>query len=157
MFRKLRFLLPIVFLAGAMAMSAAPQDLEEQARIIGGKLMAPCCWAEPVSQHLSPAAEEMRGQIREMLAAGKSEQEIIEFYVAQYGERILASPPPRGFNLLAYILPVAFAAAGALLLVFVLRRLRSRGVPATPAPQKPAALSDPYSERIDKELRDLDL
>jgi cytochrome c-type biogenesis protein CcmH len=147
----------VLIMAWFMATGAVSQDLEEQARIIGGKLMAPCCWAEPVSQHLSPVAEEMRGQIREMLAAGRSEQEILDFYVARYGERILASPPPHGFNLLAYILPPAFAAVGTLALVFILRRLRLRGNAAGPSPQKPVAGPNPYSERIEKELRDIDL
>ena len=114
----------VLIMAWFMATGAVSQDLEEQARIIGGKLMAPCCWAEPVSQHLSPVAEEMRGQIREMLAAGRSEQEILDFYVARY---------------------------------FILRRLRLRGNAAGPSPQKPVAGPNPYSERIEKELRDIDL
>lgn len=84
-----------------LATSVWDQTLEEKARAIEGKLMAPCCWSQPVAQHYSQAAGEIRRGVREMLAAGKSEQKILEYYVANHGERILASPRARGFNLLA--------------------------------------------------------
>ena len=146
-------------LLAAVVLSAVllpAQDLNEQTRAIAGKLMAPCCWAEPVSQHLSPVAEEMRGEIRSMLAAGKSEQEILDFYVAKHGVRILARPPARGFNLLAYVLPPVFAVAGTLVLILALKRLRRLRVAGQPAGTGAQPLDDRYAERIEKELRDLD-
>jgi cytochrome c-type biogenesis protein CcmH len=135
-----------------LSIQAAAQEKEEIARRIEGELMAPCCWAEPVSQHLSPIAEEMRREIRAMLAVGKTEQEILDIYVAKYGERILTTPPARGFNLLAYIMPWVLAVTGVVAVVVVLKRwlaLRSADS-ATPA------VDDRYADRIDRELRDLE-
>ena len=134
------------------ATQALAQDKENVARCIEGELMAPCCWAEPVSQHLSPIAEEMRREIRALLAAGKSEQEILDIYVARYGERILTTPPARGFNLLVYILPWVIALAGMAGVVFVLRRWLA----LRPAASATPAADGRYADRINRELRDLD-
>ena len=129
--------------------SASAQENNEVARRIEDKLMAPCCWAEPVSHHMSPIAAEMRREIRAMLAAGKSEQEILDVYVARYGERILTTPPARGFNLLVYILPWVIALAGITAVALVLRRWLA---PRPAAPASPA-LGERYEDRIDRELR----
>ena len=83
-------------------------------------------------------------------------QQVLDHYVAQYGERILASPRARGFNLLAYILPwFVFAAAGTLL-VLLLRRWRRGGIEAKAEIRPAAAVIDPYAERIEKELREFE-
>jgi cytochrome c-type biogenesis protein CcmH len=95
----------------SLVSSAAPQASEETAREIKGMLMAPC-WSQPVSQHYSEAADQIRKEIRQLLATGKSKQEILDYYVAEYGERLFSSPRPHGFNLLAYILPVASLLTG---------------------------------------------
>jgi len=145
-----------VMLTLALAGPAMSQPLDERARSLEGKLMAPCCWTQPVAQHYSDAADKMRKEIREMLASGSSEQQVLDHYVAQYGERILASPRARGFNLLAYILPWFFFAAAGTLLVLLLRRWRRGGIPVKPAIQPASAAIDPYAERIEKELREFD-
>ena len=127
----------------ALALADPPGDpaLELRARAIEEKVIAPCCWKQPVSQHYSEAATTIRRQIREMLSAGKSEEQILDFYVAEYGERVLASPRARGFNILAYVLPWAGLAAGIAVLVLALRRWLSRKVlpvpgeiPSSPGP-----------------------
>ena len=143
----------IGLLAGSfLSIPAASQGKDEMARRIEGELMAPCCWGEPVSQHVSPIAKEMRGEIRSMLADGRSEQEILDLYVAKYGERILTTPPARGFNLLVYILPWVIALAGVAAVTWVLRRWLAR----RPAASADPALEERYADRMDRELHDLD-
>jgi cytochrome c-type biogenesis protein CcmH len=149
----LRIMIPVGLLGlSLLIIPVAAQEKEEIARRIEGELMAPCCWAEPVSQHLSPIAEEMRREIRAMLAAGKSEQEILDLYVARYGERILTTPPARGFNLLAYIMPWVLAVTGVVAVVVVLKRWLA----LRPAESATPAVDDCYADRIDRELRDLE-
>ena len=150
-------ILRMLITAGLLGLSfptilAAAQEKEEIARRIEGELMAPCCWAEPVSQHLSPIAEEMRREIRAMLSAGKTEQEILDIYVARYGERILTTPPARGFNLIAYIMPWVLAVTGVVAVIVVLRRWLALRPADSPTP----AVDDRYTDRIDRELRDLE-
>jgi cytochrome c-type biogenesis protein CcmH len=144
----------ILMLAMITVVPSRAATLEEQARVIEGKLIAPCCWTQPVSQHYSQAAEEIRQGIRQMLAAGKSEQQILDYYVGQYGERILASPRARGFNLLAYILPWVFLVAASAVVVLFLRRWTKRPLAQT-APDTPDfAPEGSYMERVERELRE---
>jgi cytochrome c-type biogenesis protein CcmH len=144
-----------IVLAFSFAALAVPQNTEETAHEIERLLIAPCCWSQPVAQHYSEAADQIRKEVRELLAAGKSKQEILDYYVSRYGERILASPRPRGFNLLAYILPAVFllAGTGVVILFLIKQTVRS-------ADQSLSALAEPlldeqYASRVERELREL--
>lgn len=141
-----------VFLWSLISFGAADDSTEEIARDIEDNLIAPCCWSTPVSQHYSPVADEIRMEVRAMLAEGKSRDEILNHYVAQYGERILAAPRVEGFNILAYVLPWAALILGAWLLIALIKKLRS---PApTPSPAK--APDARYASRIEKELEEFE-
>jgi cytochrome c-type biogenesis protein CcmH len=72
----------------------------------------------------SPAelAIEMKGVVREQLAAGKTPQDVREYFIAKYGEWVLLEPDPRGFNLLVYLLPVLGVLGGALFIWSFVRR-----------------------------------
>lgn len=134
---------------------AVPESAEETAREIETMLIAPCCWSQPVSQHYSEAADQIRKKVRRLLAAGKSKQEILDYYVLAYGERILASPRPHGFNLLAYILPWAFLVTGVAVLIIFLRKWTRRppNMPGSDAALAP--LAEQYASRVEHELREL--
>ena len=136
-----------------MAFSITNQT-DEKAREIEDNLIAPCCWSQPVSQHQSAAAEEIRKGVREMLAAGKTREEILEYYVAIHGERILATPRARGFNALVWVMPGIALILGAWLLVMILKRLRVPRV--SMQPERSTRPPDQYSAVIDQELRDLE-
>ncbi|GBD26094.1 Cytochrome c-type biogenesis protein CcmH [bacterium HR30] len=64
----------------------------------------------------------LRKEIREQMALGKSKEEILRYFEAKYGEKILSSPTTRGFNLLAWIAPFFAVAVGGVFLVWTLRR-----------------------------------
>jgi cytochrome c-type biogenesis protein CcmH len=146
-----------IVLAVALTGSSVDPGIELRAKAIEEKIIAPCCWTQPVSQHYSEAASTIRKQIREMLAAGKSEEQILDYYVAEYGERILASPPARGFNILVYVLPWVSLVAGTAVLGLVLRRwLSPKGAPGPGEILTPLAPGADYDARIEKELRQLE-
>ena len=73
-------------------------------------------------------ALEMRSKIRELIAAGRTDEQVLEYFVARYGDYILLEPRKRGFGWAAYALPLAAVLLGALLLVGVYgaRRLPRR-------------------------------
>lgn len=145
-----------ILFAVLLAMPALAQSLEEQAKELEGKIIAPCCWSQPVSQHYSAAADEIRTAVRQMLAEGKTSQQILDHYVSVYGERILASPRAKGFNLLAYVLPYVSLGLGMIVVVLILRKLRDR-IPATAKPAASPQPPDPrYSARLEKELREFE-
>jgi cytochrome c-type biogenesis protein CcmH len=150
--------LTLVALTLAGSQPAPPAATEREAKQIETMLIAPCCWTAQVSQHQSEASLQVKGEIREMLAAGRTRQQVLDAFVVRYGERILAEPPARGFGRLLYVaLPLAFVLSGALLVVFVRRASRS-GAPAAAAGGEAAGSTgdDRYAAQLDDELRDMD-
>jgi cytochrome c-type biogenesis protein CcmH len=126
----------------------------EQVHKIARQLMAPCCWSETADVHQSPAAEEVKAQIRSALQQGYTEQQILEGFVAAYGERILAKPRAVGFNLLVWILPAVAIVFGSLV---AWRYLRRSSQPKTlTKPAKPVARDDPYGQQLERELEAFD-
>jgi cytochrome c-type biogenesis protein CcmH/NrfF len=144
--------------APAAPASGLSADLEREARAVEALVIAPCCWSQQVSLHDSPAATEMKADIRRRLGAGQNRQAILAAYVAEHGERILAEPPARGFNRLLYVLPPLLGLAGLGVLILVVRRfmLSGRVGGTTPAAAGAAPASGAYDARLDEELRDLD-
>ena len=124
-------------------------DSEAFAKGIERDLIAPCCWTQTIAEHRSEAAEKMRQELREMIRKGASRQQILDFFIARHGERILAAPRPRGFNLAAYILPGLGILAGAGIVASLLRRWKA------PFPAALAATQEKdreYLARIEREL-----
>jgi cytochrome c-type biogenesis protein CcmH len=121
-------------------------------REIEDNLIAPCCWSQPVSQHYSEAAEQIRNEVHAMVAAGKSRDEILDYYVAKYGERILATPRAKGFNVLVYILPWVALILGACLVIVLLKKLRAPAAAPNPLP----LADNRYASVIEKEMKDLE-
>jgi cytochrome c-type biogenesis protein CcmH len=150
-FRTGSFFLAL-FLAAVTSCGVENPEDAKLVREITDNLIAPCCWSSPVSQHFSDVAEQIRAEVREMVAAGKSREEIMDYYVAKYGERILASPRPKGFNVLAYVLPWAALAMGAWFLIVLLKKLRSPGLAVIP----PQSIDQRYSEIVEKEIKELE-
>jgi cytochrome c-type biogenesis protein CcmH len=149
-------LLALVVLMAVGAPSTDPIALEREARQLETMLIAPCCWMQPVSQHQSQASDEVKQQIRVLLAAGKTRQEVLDAFVVQYGPRILAEPPAEGVGRLLYVgLPLAFVLSAAALVLY-LRRTTVRP-PTSRAPTEALEASDDaYAARLDDELRDMD-
>ena len=98
-----------------------------------------------------------RIEIHNLLAQGKTREDVIQYYITKYGSQIaLASPIDKGFNRLAWLLPYSLAVVAAGLLGYGGYRLARR--PAPLAPAGPAmAVSDPdLQDRLEDELRNLD-
>jgi cytochrome c-type biogenesis protein CcmH len=130
------------------------QTADKKVREIEDNLIAPCCWSQTVSQHYSEVSEQIRQEVRAMVAAGKSRDEILDYYVAKYGERILATPRAKGFNRMVYILPWAALVLGAWLLIVLLRKQRQPEFAAVPNP--PSVSDERYTAIIEKEMKEMD-
>ena len=140
-----------------MAVAATdPAALEREAKAIEALLIAPCCWSQQVSVHQSPVTDEIRQNIRQLLNDGKTRQQIVDVYVAEYGDRILAEPPARGFNRLFYVGPWLFLFGSVGLVVRRDSKTARTPVAATAAPEPAARPTEDESDRIDEELRNLD-
>lgn len=109
-----------------------PAETPDPSRPIERRFLAPCCWRESIAFHRSTEAEAMRAEIRELVQSGKTENEIVEIFVARYGERILREP--RGKLLLwLTIVPLLAILAGSLWVAAYLLRARRQIPEVTPA------------------------
>jgi len=158
----LSFLLAIAVAPTVVHAQTAPSEAASReilAKQIETELIAPCCWSQQVSQHESPAATEIRVDVRRRLAEGQTHDQILDAYVAEYGGRILAVPPAKGFNYLLFTLPpLLFLATGVLVILFV-RKASRRGQAdhaTLPAVTPAGTSSGQLEQQLDDELRDLD-
>lgn len=130
--RSLLLLLALIALVAAvwsyiLIATPPPQTLDQRVYYVGEQLKCPVCQNESVADSSASIAEQMRLVIREQLQAGKSEQQVLRYFAAHYGNQILLTPPPQGFNLLAWLMPVAMLLIGLGLLTFVARDWRAQG------------------------------
>ncbi|MBM3123078.1 MAG: hypothetical protein FJZ97_12980 [Chloroflexi bacterium] len=139
-------------LAGsAAAQGTSPTDDEVNA--IAKQLYCPVCENIPLDVCPTQACAQWRDTIRLKLAEGWTERQIKDFFVEQYGARVLATPPAEGLNWLVYVLPPVAFLAGAFLLFRALRSWRQAAAAAPAAPAAPAGSDDPYVRRLEDELR----
>ena len=101
-------------------------------------------------------AGEMNREVRAKLEAGESDEEIYDFYVAQFGAQVLAAPRAEGFNLLGWIFPFVVLGLGAGVVVATYRRLRGEDGQDSSAPHPERTVDPRVRERIQRELADLD-
>ena len=129
--------------ASAVAAAAPPNAADLESEIV-----CPVC-ETTLDQSNAPIAERMKAFIRTRIAAGDSEQQIKDALVAEFGQEVLAEPPGGGFGLLAWLLPLAALAAGAVAVAFLVRRWSRRRAPDA----DDGAPLDPELERlVDEEL-----
>jgi cytochrome c-type biogenesis protein CcmH len=106
--------------------SSADTTLDRRTRELASQLRCPVCQGLSINDSPAELAVEMKGVVREQLAAGKSPGEVREYFIEKYGEWVLLEPDPRGFNVLVYAIPVlALLGGGAFVWAYV-RRLTRR-------------------------------
>jgi cytochrome c-type biogenesis protein CcmH len=95
----------------AFAAAAPVATPEAHAYAIGERLACPICEGLSVADSPSALAQQMRAEITDQIAAGQSDAQIQQYFVARYGPAILLTPPKQGFTLLAWWVPVLFIVA----------------------------------------------
>ena len=111
-------LLLILLLAAQPLWAVQPSEmlddpaLEARAREISEGLRCPVCQNESIDESNAPISHELRVLLRERLVAGDSDQEVVDFLVARFGEFILLEPDARGANVILWLAaPVLLALA----------------------------------------------
>lgn len=141
-------------LAGVWAMrvsAQAPTPSDDDVNRIAKQLYCPVCESTPLDVCPTEACRQWRELIRTMLADGKSEAEIKQYFVTQYGARVLAEPPNR---LISYLVPAVIILLGVLLLArgfqMWMKPSTTQAAPAGNDSQQPV---DPYVARLEEELK----
>jgi cytochrome c-type biogenesis protein CcmH len=134
---------------------AANEPTADEVNRIAKQLYCPVCPSTPLDVCETKACEDWRALIRDKLAAGESEEAIIDYFVAQFGTRVLAAPPRRGPTLLVWLIPPLGLLAGGWLFWRLLRSRRSDLAPVTPALNGQESLSIPteYLTRLEEDVR----
>jgi cytochrome c-type biogenesis protein CcmH len=147
-----------VMLAAVSAWAAAPPTTPVAAQVdeqtvhqVASELRCVVCQSLSVADSPSETANQMRGIIRERLAAGESPAQVRAYFVEKYGDWILLSPPASGFNLLVWVVPFIGLGLGLVLVAVVVRRWSRGSRTSVPAQPDPA-----MRERIRREMAEMD-
>lgn len=129
-----------------------PTPTDDEVNRIAKQLYCPVCESTPLDVCPTEACRQWRDLIRTMLAEGKSEEEIKQYFVTQYGARVLAEPPNR---LVTYLVPAAAILLGAFLLFRGFQMWMKPSVVEEAADAEPEAKvdQDPYIARLEEELK----
>jgi cytochrome c-type biogenesis protein CcmH len=134
----------LLWLACALALAQSP-EAEKRVAALAHELRCLVCQNQTLADSNAPLAVDLRNQIREQLAAGKSESDVIDFMVARYGDFVLYRPPFKATTVLLWAGPLLLMLIGLAALYYRLRRKR-----ADPGPE----LSDQDRLRAEALLRD---
>lgn len=106
------------------AATAPPTEGQSQERLfaISSQLKCQQCVGESVADSQSPSAVQFREEVADQMAQGRTDDEIISFFVERYEQEILLTPPSSGVGSLVWIVPVVAAAGALILLVGAFRR-----------------------------------
>jgi cytochrome c-type biogenesis protein CcmH len=135
------------------APAQGPTPTDDEVNRIAKQLYCPVCESTPLDVCPTEACRQWRDLIRTMLTEGKSEEEIKQYFVAQYGVRVLDEPPNR---LVTYLVPGVAILLGAFLLfrgfqMWMKPSKTAAGAVETEQAAKP--VQDPYIARLEEELK----
>jgi cytochrome c-type biogenesis protein CcmH len=140
-------------LALALVAPAAASERHPTLGELEGEVMCPTC-KTTLDQSTAPIANRIRQYISRRIAAGDTKSEIKRKLVLQFGPAVLAEPSKHGFNLLAWVLPLAGLGLGAVALGAL--SWRWSHARATPAPADASELDPELERRVDEELARFD-
>lgn len=139
-----------------IAQAASADEIDTRVVELSGKIACNCgCGKKVVEKCFCGVADGLRSELRSQVAAGSTNAQVLDNFVQKYGEEILASPVPEGFNLTAWAAPFTALLLGIALVGVLLSKWRRRSTTdteSTPAPgPSPAAPADPYEEAFEAE------
>jgi cytochrome c-type biogenesis protein CcmH len=140
-----------------LAQDATPRPVtDDQVNAVARGLYCPVCENIPLDVCGTQACAQWRDLIREKLAQGWTDVQIKQYFVDQYGDRVLATPPARGLNWLVYVIPPLAILAGAYILFRAFQAWRkpvSDAPPALVVDGEPPSIDNEYVARIEEELK----
>ncbi|HEX8050428.1 MAG TPA: cytochrome c-type biogenesis protein CcmH [Solirubrobacterales bacterium] len=153
----MRALLGVLAALAVAAPTAAAAEPRASLTEIEKQVMCPVC-GTLLQLAESPQAQREKAFIRRLIAEGKSEEQVKDALVAEYGDEVLALPQGSGFSLSAYVVPiVAFLVAAVALALGVLRWRRAGGGSDDGSGARPSGPRGEDAERLDADLARYDL
>jgi cytochrome c-type biogenesis protein CcmH len=142
-----------IFFPNTFAFAQGPTPTDDEVNRIAKQLYCPVCESTPLDVCPTEACRQWRDVIRTMLAEGKSEEEIKQYFVQQYGARVLAEPPNR---LASYLVPAVAILLGAFMLFRGFRMWMKPSITESSvegAKREAKPVQDPYIAKLEEELK----
>ncbi len=121
----------------------AGQQLFHETNRVGSLLRCPVCQGMSIADSPAEMAVNMKGQVRELLARGYTEEQILKYFELSYGQFVLLKPKFEGVTGMVWVLPVLALLIGIAIVFVKLRKLER-----APAPTPAAPSEDPYVARV---------
>lgn len=121
------------FALAAQTESVQEDPIERKVLEIAKHLRCAVCQNQPVSESNADLAKDMRVIIREQVIAGKSQDEIIDYFVQRYGDYVLLKPPFDAAGTVVWLVPPLVFIVLAISAFFFLRQRARRSVPPPPS------------------------
>ena len=146
----------LLFLAILVALPAAAvietyefssEELEQRYQRLSGELRCPKCQNQNIADSNAPIAQDLRKLLYQQLEAGASDQEILDYMVARYGEFVRYRPRFSGVTAVLWLAPALLLLAGAAVVFLTLRGRRKPGAADA------AELSPEEAERLQALLK----
>lgn len=126
----------LILLAAAGRAAAVEPDerladpaLETRARAVSRELRCVVCQNQSIDDSDAELARDLRRLVRERIAAGDSDRDVLDYVVSRYGDFVLLRPPFRASTAALWAGPAAILVAGAVAVVMFLRRRRRAADP----------------------------
>jgi cytochrome c-type biogenesis protein CcmH len=103
---------------------SATDDLQNRFRDVASELRCPTCVGLSVLESDAPFSKQIKDEVMSQLKAGKSDDQVLDFFTERYGPWILRVPPKTGINALAWAVPLGVLLAGPMLVWFFVWRRR---------------------------------
>jgi cytochrome c-type biogenesis protein CcmH len=141
-----------LFVIPALAQGTNPPT-DDEVNAVAKQLYCPVCENTPLDVCPTQACAQWRDLIRLKLSQGESEEDIKQYFVENYGARVLNEPPREGLNWLAYIVPPLVILAGVVFLFRAFQRMKKPVAAAPAESQMNDASADEYVARLEAEVK----
>ena len=131
----------------------APTPSDDDVNAIARELFCPVCENTPLDVCPTQACAQWRALIREKLSQGWTAGQIKQYFVEQYGARVLSEPPRQGLNWLVYIIPPALMLVGVYILYRAFQSMRKPILVEGDQAEADEPVSDEYLRRVEEELK----
>lgn len=129
-------------------------DPEREARVqrLGKQLRCPVCQGTSIADSPSSIARAQLDKVRELVAEGKTDPEIYDYFVARYGDFALLSPRKEGVTSFLWLAPIILLIFGVAFIVLQVKKKPAAAVSTAPA-AAPAPEADPFLDAVRKDLK----
>lgn len=124
----------LFLLMGWPALATAQDVTDDDVNRVAAQLYCPTCESVPVDVCPTQVCQDWRQEIRAQLAAGRSDDQILNYFADRYGEGVLANVPARGIGLVIWLIPVIIVVLGGAIFARSMATLRRSGPLDIPPP-----------------------